>query len=111
MVGSGTNLSSVSRFLPSFLNTNKNLKVGGLLYFTDMELYEDPVLLPPNVPIKILTTEQPRKVYNFKGYTQGKFDPEGQNDIIWDNQTNWKSDQLRLKENFLKINGILYKDL
>ena len=111
VVGSGTNLSSVSRFLPSFLNTNKNLKVGGLLYFTDMELYEDPVLLPPNVPIKILTTEQPRKVYNFKGYTQGKFDPEGQNDIIWDNQTNWNSNQLRLKENFLKINGILYKDL
>jgi hypothetical protein len=108
---SGTNLSSVAKFLPAFLNTNKNLKVGGLLYFTDMELYEDPVVLPPNIPIKILSTQEPRKVYNFSGYTQGKFDPEGQNDIIWDNQTKWNDERFNLKENLFKINGILYKDL
>jgi hypothetical protein len=111
--GGGTVMSSVAKLIQNIFNNNKNLKVGGLIYFTDMELFDgDNVVLPPNIPIKILSTQEPRRTYNFTGYSPGLFNPDGMSDIIWDNQTKWGQDSdMNLKENFLKINGILYKDL
>jgi hypothetical protein len=110
----GTKMSPVAKLIQNIFNNNKNLKVGGLIYFTDMALYDENgiVVMPPNIPIKILSVLEPRTTYNFTGYSPGLFNPDGMSDIIWDNQTKWNDESdMNLKENFLKINGILYKDL
>jgi hypothetical protein len=119
----GTTFSSV---VPKYNEIQKALgtkKIAGVIYFTDMELYESPVKLPATPAVKIISIVDPRSqtyIYNrlkFEIPPKTKFNPYG-GDIIYDPELkpasakkNFQESVNKSFENNFKINGRLYKDL
>jgi hypothetical protein len=97
----GTNFSSV---VPKYNEIQKALgtkKIAGIIYFTDMELFEDPVKVPATPAVKVITIINPTKQGNIYGRLRfqippkTKFDPYN-GDIIYDPEL----DPTKQKRNF-----------
>ena len=97
-------------------------KIAGIIYFSDMELYESPIYIAPAPAVKMIAIKDPRdltyfyKNFKFKIPSGTIFNPS--NDIVYDPTLDPKNrskgvneSKTIIVENMFKIFGKLYKDL